>query len=41
MAYSLHEAEGAATPCVAWEDETVAMIADDALNAGDDGGGKT
>lgn len=41
LAYSLYAAEGAVTPCVAWEDETVAMIADDALNAGDDGAGKT
>jgi len=31
LAYSLYAAEGAVTPCVAWEDETVAMIADDAL----------
>lgn len=41
LAYSLYAAEGAVTPCVAWEDETVAMIADDALNAGDDGPGKS
>ena len=41
LAYSLYAAEGAVTPCVAWEGETVAMIADDALNASDDGAGKT
>ena len=41
LAYSLYAAEGAVTPCVAWEDETVAMIADDALNAGDDERSKT
>jgi hypothetical protein len=41
LAYSLFAPEGETTPCVAWEDETVAMIADDVLNAGDDEGSKT
>jgi len=41
LAYSLHVPEGGITPRVAWEDETVAMIADDVLNAGDDEGSKT
>jgi putative DNA primase/helicase len=41
LAYSLHAADENATPCVAWEDETVAMIADDVLNGGDDEPGKT
>ncbi|MBN2582578.1 MAG: AAA family ATPase [Planctomycetes bacterium] len=41
LAYSLYAPEGIATPRVAWEDETVAMIADDVLNAGDDERSKT
>jgi len=41
LAYSLHAPEGAVTPRVAWEDEAVAMIADDVLNAGEDERGQT
>lgn len=41
LAYSLHIVEGCTTPCIAWEDETIAMIADDVLNAGDHGESKT